>query len=53
MSRTSLTRWALTTLVFLAIGWVDVTRGHRWGVGLLVAALLVVFVFGGTSKRGT
>lgn len=51
MSMTTATRWSIATLVFLAIGWADVVHGHRWGLALLVGALLVVYFFGGHGPR--
>jgi len=50
--RTTLTRWLLAVPVFLLIGWVNTAYGHRWGLALLVAAILVVFFFGGQGGHG-
>jgi hypothetical protein len=51
MDRTSLTRWTLATLIFVAIAWASVNYGLGWGRALLIAGLLIVFFFGGTSKH--
>lgn len=51
ISATTITRWTIATLVFLVIGWVDTVYGHRWGLSLLVIALLVVYAFGGHGPR--
>ncbi len=52
MDRTSLTRWTIATAIFLAIGWASVYYGLGWGRALMITALLIVFFFGGHSKRG-
>lgn len=51
MSRLTLTRWGLATLLFLGLGWVDVRYGHAQALALLLAFLLLVYFFGGRSSR--
>lgn len=52
MSRTSLTRWTLATLGFLAIGWIELATGrHGCALATLVAVLVLIAVFGGSRQR--
>jgi hypothetical protein len=44
-------RWIIASLAFLAIGWLDLRYGHTVALGVLIALLLVVAVFGGHCRR--
>jgi hypothetical protein len=51
MSRTTLTRWTLATVVFLALGWLATTRSHLWALVLLVLLLVAIDVWGGSRRK--
>jgi hypothetical protein len=46
-----LLRWIIATLVFLAIGWIDLRYGHWPALATLIVVLVFIAIFGGHGPR--
>jgi hypothetical protein len=50
VSSTTLVRWTIATLVFLAVTWLATTRSHGQALLLLLALLIGIAIFGGHGR---